>query len=157
MLKITINDRLSMSCPEDMQILSPEEKRELDFLEVGPGECLRNQEKHILISISWKQLRGLGGSILATGDIAGGSEKQIRKAMTQYGYHMDGRISRRIGDINADGFEYTYTADGVEMFGETLVTKDRRTVYYVHFYSRQEGKEENLEVLDYMLRTARWV
>ena len=93
--------------------------------------------------------------MLNAGDLAKNSEKTIRKAMQNMGYRCRGFEKRQIAGNRAEGFGYEYSAQGVEMLGETYVTKIEKTIYYLNFYNRRECETETAAVWEQILETVK--
>ena len=153
MESITLNDELTLTYPEGFRVLTQDEMDSMQFLEKGPGTCLSDPERHILISVGWKRPGVLAGLMLNAGDLAKNSEKTIRKAMQNMGYRCRGFEKKQIAGNRAEGFGYEYSAQGVEMLGETYVTKIEKTVYYFNFYARREREAEAMTVWKQILET----
>ena len=153
MESITLNDELTLTYPEGFRVLTQDEMDSMQFLEKGAGICLSDPERHILISVGWKRPGVLAGLMLNAGDLAKNSEKTIRKAMQNMGYRCRGFEKKQIAGNRAEGFGYEYSAQGVEMLGETYVTKIEKTVYYFNFYARREREAEAMTVWKQILET----
>lgn len=153
MESITLNDELTLTYPEGFRVLTQDEMDSMQFLEKGPGTCLSDPERHILISVGWKRPGVLAGLMLNAGDLAKNSEKTIRKAMQNMGYRCRGFEKREIAGNRAEGFGFEYSAQGVEMLGETYVMKIGKTIYYLNFYTRRECETETAAVWEQILET----
>ena len=125
-----LNNELSISFPEGFNEMSLEERKKLKLLAEGPGVCLSDPERHMIVSIGWKPLGLLPRLILNTNDIAAQTAK---------------------------GISYQYDAEGVEMTGETLAVKNKKTLYYFHVYTRTALLEQNQTLWDTLLAEGRWV
>lgn len=84
MKTILLNDELELTCPESFRVLSHEERNQLSFIEEGPGECLKDDSRHIMISIGWKRIGGLVSLLASTKDISVQSEKAVSQALSAY-------------------------------------------------------------------------
>ena len=52
-----VNEALLVSCPEGFHVMTEEERGKLKMLTDGPGICLSDPERHIMISVGY---RGIG-------------------------------------------------------------------------------------------------
>ena len=152
-----LNNELSISFPEGFNEMSLEERKKLKLLAEGPGVCLSDPERHMIVSIGWKPLGLLPRLILNTSDIAAQTAKAIRQAMTPFSYRGEKAVEKKLGGLTAKGISYQYDAEGVEMTGETLAVKSKKTLYYFHVYTRTALLEENQALWDTLLAEGRWV
>ena len=83
-------------------------------------------------------------------------EAKIRKPMSQYGYTLEGFMTREVGGKTADGYRYAYEVKGIGMVGESLSLKSGGNFYYIHSYFRQELREPSLQVLDKVFTSVTW-
>ena len=60
--RVTWNDTLTISCPEGFHVMDEEERSRLNFYGEGECECLSDPDRHIIISIGWARLNGLGAA-----------------------------------------------------------------------------------------------
>ena len=147
-----LTHELEMTFPEGFHEMGPEELSGLQFIAEGPGVCLKDPERHVVVSVGWKQIGAFAGLMLNTKDIAGNMEKTIRKAMEPFRYEAGKSVERRIGGETARGISFSYTAAGdIGMAGESLAMKRGKTIYYLHFYTRREMEEENRRIWEEIL------
>lgn len=150
------NNRLHLSFPDSFHVLDQEERKNLNVIAEGPGECLKDPESHIFISIGWKELNPILSLLVSAKDADGNSLKAIRSAMQPYGFEFCEKITRDIAGEKAYGFNYDYEAQGIRMRGETCVVKHKKVLYYLHLYIRRELKDESMKVWKEILASARW-
>ena len=152
---ITIQS-LTLSYPEDFSILDEAERAKMRFAEEGEGVCLSAPELHILISLAWTLTGPLIPRLLGSRELAERKQGAVRRPLSLTDYKLGDMLRRSVGGECAEGFCYTYTAQDIPMYGETLVVKAGRVFYYLHFYARQELKAESLPVWEAFLASARW-
>ncbi len=157
MENILLNNELNLSYPEGFHVLDDEERNRLTFFEDGPGVCLSDPERHIMMSVGWKQAGGFAAMVLNSKDVAKNMEAKIRKPMKQFGYRLEGFVSREVGGKQANGFRYEYEAQGIGMFAESLAVKMNKTIYYIHFYARTALKAESLPIMEDILGSILWM
>ena len=147
---------LTFPCPEGYHVMDETERAKLRFAEEGEGVCLSAPEKHVLISLACTQVGPLLPLLLGSREIAAHASKKIEKPMALMDYKAGPLLRRTVGGEGADGFSYTYTAQDIPMYGETLVVKAGRVLYYLHFYARQALRDEIVEEWVRLLGEARW-
>ena len=147
---------LSVPCPDGFHVMTPEERRSLQYAASGEGECLRDEKRHIIVSIGWKPLGGLLNLLFSTRDAAKNMEQQIGRIMQPFGWQSTGKLQKQIGSKTAEGFGYTYKAKNTAMYAQSLAVKHSKTIYYLHVYVRAERKDESLAVWDALLSGMRW-
>ena len=154
MERITLNNELNFSYPEDFHIMDEKELSGITFLQEGPGYCLRSPEKHIMIAAGYKKGGFFVSLLLDSLSMAKRMEGQVEKALSAGGYRMECPLSRRIAGKTADGFRYRYEVSGVGMTGESYILKYRKNFYFFHVYVRENLKEESLAVWNAFLDSA---
>ena len=157
MNRMKLNINLEIGVPEGFHVMDENDARRRTILAGGEGVVLEDPERHAVISIGWKAVGRLALKILSTKNIAGRSERSIRRAMKRYNYYYDGTAEPLIGGRKADGFRYTYYAQGVKMAGESDVVKFEQTLYYFHLYTRDALKDENCVTWNEILTSAEWI
>ena len=151
---ITVNE-LVIPCPEGFHVLDEKERSRLNFTEGGAGECMSDPQRHIFVSAGWKKIGLFSSLLLKDQDIINSMKASIGKSMSQFGFQEGGSIKRTVGGREAEGFCYTYTTQGVAMYGETLVMKAGKTLYNFHFYAREQLKAESIPVWENLLKGVR--
>ena len=151
-----LNDELKLCYPDSFHVLDETEKSALKFLGTGPGICLSDPERHILISIGWKSISGLAAMLVNSKDAAKRMEADISKPMLAYGCDRHGFAEKSVGSETASGFSYVYEAEGVEMYGESFALKHGRTLYYLNLYARRNMREESVKTWSEILSNAEW-
>ncbi len=157
MIRMKLNINLEIVVPEGFHVMDENDARRRTILAGGEGAVLEDPERHAVISIGWKAVGRLALKILSTKNIAGRAERSIRRAMKGYDYYFEEETEPLIGGRKADGFRYTYFAQGVKMAGESDVVKFEQTLYYFHLYTRDALKEENRVTWNEILASAEWI
>ncbi len=150
---ISINREWKLSYPDGFHIMEDAERRRLNFIGGAGSVCLSDPERHIVVSAGEKQINGFSALVLSGKDLAKNMEKQINKPMEPYGYHLEGFFTRQVGGKSAEGFRYTYMAQGIDMLGESYVVKNGKQLLYLHLYARDAQRDESLAVWNEMLRS----
>lgn len=152
--KVLLNNTISLPCPEGFHVMSEEERAKQNMLLQGPGFCLNNPDIHVTVSAAWRQIGRFPSLVLTASDIMKKMETQIRKPMQQFGYQMDGYLTRNLGRHKAEGFRYRYDVQGKGMYGEAFVIKEKDMLYYLYVYIRQEFLEAGLAAWENLLAEA---
>ena len=151
-----LNNELNLTYPDGFKVMTPEDLKQYKFFEEAPGFCINDADRHIIISVSWRQSNPFVAMLVSSADIAKNMEAKIRKPMGQYGYTLEGFMSREVGGKTADGYRYAYEVKGIGMVGESLSLKSGGNFYYIHSYFRQELREPSLQVLDKVFTSVTW-
>ena len=72
------NNTLSLTFPDGFHVMNNDERKKLKMLADGPGECLTDPDRHIIISIGWKELGLFPALLVSVKDAADNSQKAIR-------------------------------------------------------------------------------
>lgn len=153
---VKLNNDLDLSYPDGFHVMTEEELKKHKYFEGAPGFCIEDPERHIILSVSWRQANPFVAMIAGTADIARNMEAKIRKPMKKFDYQTEGFMKRDIGGRTADGFRYTYKVQDIVMCGESLSARNGSNFYYIHSYYRDALREESLAVLDGIFGAAVW-
>ena len=154
MKPLLINDKLHVRFPDGFQEMSREERAALKDHSGNHGISLKSTEHHIILSIGWTRVDGIRGvfsKMLRGKDPVQNAEDCYKKQMRSFGYRTQERLTREIAGVLAEGLRFCYSAQGIEMTGETYVFEKDRTLYYFHCYYRTQLSEESLPVLSSIL------
>ena len=154
-MEVNINNEWTLQFPDGFHVMDEEERRGLNFIEKGPGECLKDPDRHIIVSISWKKA-GLFTALADPADAIKAMETKVSKTMQPYGYKPDGFSERSSGGRSFSGFRYTYSVQGTGMTGESCIGKNGKVFYYLHCYYRT-AMPESSDVWKGILDSAKWL
>lgn len=155
MQELLLNDELYLTYPAGFRRMTAEELGKLQMLAAGEGVALTDPERHMIVTVGWKQPGMLTNMLLSVKDLAKNMERQIRKPMEEFGYRLESRQERDIAGLPARGICYTYRVQGTDMYAESWVCRNKRTVYWFHVYARNELREESLPVWSEILGLTR--
>lgn len=150
-MRITLDKRLYMDCPEGFRRLSEEELQKMNLNAGGKGLCISDSTRHIVITVTWTQVNALSSWLLGTRETAGSMERQIAKRMKPFSYYWIDNLKRDIDGQVARGFNYDYVVNGINMTGQSLVVKNEENLFYFHMYARKARREESLRVFNEIL------
>ena len=156
MIEKILNNEMSISYPEGFHVMDKEELKGQQFLQEGPGWCISDPDRHIVVSAAWRKTNGLIARMLNTRDVAKNMSAQIRKPMQKFGFQLEGFLQKEMGGLRADGYLYQYVVQGTGMAGESFCIKKGSTFYYIHCYFRQALKDESLAVLEEIFQSVTW-
>ena len=152
-----VHDELKLFCPDGFHFMDADERARLRFLGADSGVSLSDPERHMLVSIGWTRFVGVSALLFNDHALAKKTEADIRKGMLSLGYQSGGFLQRSVGGRIMEGFAYTYTAQGIAMYGETCALKTPQTLYYFQLYARDALREESLPVWEALLADAEWL
>ena len=150
-MRISIDNRLYMDCPEGFHELTEEERQGMNLAPGGKVLCISDPVRHIVITVAWSQVKGLYSMLLGPRETAWTMSRQIEKNMKQFSYVWLDDVKRTVDGRTARGVDYEYSAKGINMTGESLVIKESEDLYYFHMYARIVRREESLEVFKEIL------
>ncbi len=150
-----LNNEMNVTFPEGFVIMNAAECSEMKMIKEGRGECIKDTDRHIVISMAWKKA-GLFAAAAEPSDAIKKMEANIRKAQAPFDYQLDEFKKKDLGGRSAEGIRFHYVVQNTEMTSESYITKNGRTFYYLHFYGRTELKEESLAVWEEILNSISW-
>ena len=153
--QVVLNGEVTLTYPEGFRELTREEIQQMEGVKGDPGMCIRDEERHIIVTAGWKK-SALAALMLKEGDVTARIQGQMESAMEEFGYELQGFLEREVGGKTVKAFRYTYETHGVGMLGEALVVKHKRTFYYLYFYCRTEQPEPAGEIWEEMMRSIKW-
>ena len=148
-----MNDTLSLTFPDGFEKLDEAQLQQLRAMKSSPDVCLRDEEKHIIVSLAYKRAGFLSG-VLNGRDLIKSAQSRLAAAMRGYGYRLTGYEDRRVGSKAAQSFQYAYVAQDVGMRGECCAIKEGKAIYYLHFYGRAEEEDSCRAVIASVLGSA---
>ena len=151
-----LNQELKVVIPDGFHEMDEAERGKLNLYREAPDWCISDPARHIVLSVAWKR-QSLASLLLSSREIADKMEKSIRKPMEPYGYKLEAFLQESFHGTPADGFRYSYTAQGIGMTGESFSVKHGKTFYYIHSYVRSALLEESLSVLRELYNFWEWL
>lgn len=151
MKTITFNNEIKIAYPEGFHVMNDEELREMNYTGEGNAIFLRDEERHMVVSVGEKEIPGFSALMLNQKEIAKNTEGYIKKANSSYDYRLGEFFERNIGNDTGNGFSYGYVAKDTAMYAECFTVKKKKKVYYYYLYTREEQKEKNLGIWDEIL------
>ena len=75
-----LNNELEITFPECFIEMGPDSMAGLSFVEKGRGVCMKDEGRHIIITVGWKHIGKLAGLLLNENDLEINMETRIRNA-----------------------------------------------------------------------------
>ena len=147
---------LTLPRPDGFHVMAETEWSKLRVLADGEGIGLSDPERHMIVTLGYRQASGFSAVLLSTKDLAKNMEKQIRKSMAALGCKTEDMKQRSIGGRVAHGCRYSYTVQDVDMTGESYVIKEKKEIWYLHVYMRTALLAGSVPVWEEMLDSAAW-
>lgn len=151
-----LNEELLFSYQDGFREMGEEEIAKLSTDGNPPQFAVTDPDRHMIVTVGFKSIPGFSAMMLNEKELAKKMEPQIAKPMKPFGYQLEGFVTEQVGTKTAEGFRYSYTAQDVEMCGESLAAKQDKNLYYIHCYYRNALKEDSLAVLEEMLKNSSW-
>lgn len=152
----TINRELTLTFPEGFHEMTGAELSGLRFIEEGPAACFANPDRHMIVTVGWKEVNMLKQALLIFADPVENMKGFIQEAFEPYSYRFERYLSGPIGTRTAGGLAYGYTAQDIRMVAEAWVLKSGGCLYYFNVYTREALRDENLPVWRELLASAQW-
>ncbi len=155
-MKEIIIDDLILYYDDDFSLIGEEETMQMKFYGDSTGICIRNEKKHMIVTIGSKKINGFSNLLLNNKDLVNLTQEDIARAMRPYDYKLASSLMETADGQEMRGFAYDYIAEGVPMYGEAYVAKKDRKIYYLYLYVRQECKEDGIGLWKKMIGDLKW-
>jgi hypothetical protein len=140
--------QLDLEFPEGFSLLSEEEIALLNINETGDENfVLRDENRHTIASLAYRRVNALFLAVLTLKEIVEKNEKETADLMRSFAYHREAFLERG----EAMGFAYSYEVQGRRMYGMSFNRKGKKGIYHLHFYMREEEKEERSRLVEEIL------
>ena len=134
-----INGVFTLEIPENLQPVSAEELQEFSRGGDPFQWAVRDTERHVMITALWKQYSGLISWLADMKAMAKKNQQMVSKVYEGNDYRLTGYISMEAGDLPAEGYRFTYTAEGIAHSAAVMLIKEGRTVYSITCAGREEN------------------
>ena len=157
MAKTLIHGELEIAYPEGFNLMTSDELRKAYNNPYPNIWGIRDEERHILITVFWKDSNELLSKLASAESLAKRAEKTISRGMRKLAYRFGGKFTTTIAGCEAHGFRYEFTGAGdVAQVAETIVFKHGKICYTLYYYTRPETAAANLPVHDAILAALRF-
>ncbi|MBQ6383147.1 MAG: hypothetical protein IJJ42_06095 [Clostridia bacterium] len=152
-----INNTIRVVLAPEFHEMDPEEKKKVYAgSAVIPEWCVRDPERHMLFSASWKQMNGILAMMACSMDGAKGLEKRMRMALRDRNYRPGEYIREELGGKKVFGFTFRYQGKEGELLSRTVMVRDGGCIYYLTSQIRAEDEKEAEAVMDEIWGSLSW-
>ena len=157
MEQMKINHTIRIMLPPEFHQMDPEEKKTLYAASaVIPEWCVRDPERHMIFSASWKQMNVILAMMACSMDGAKGLEKRMRIALRDRNYQFGEYIREDLGGKKAFGFTFRCQGKEGELLNRTMMIRDGGCIYYLTSQIRTENEKESKAIMDEIWRSISW-
>lgn len=143
----TVNGTVEFEVPDGFSVMSAEELRQAYRNEDPNRWGIRDEERHIIVTVMWKAYTGLLGLFLSDlKAVCKKNEQLSSKGYAGHGYRCGGFFSLSVDGQPAEGYRFSYRVGDVEQSAETILIRQGRTIYSVTFAGRAENQAADQEV-----------
>ena len=156
MERILLNNELELTCPDGFRSLDQEEMKKFTFANEQPGCVLESEEQHMIVSLAWHRIGILLSLLFSPREMAGKMAEYIAKADKDYNHRQGEFFDRTIDGSKASGFDYSYTAQNIEMESRMIVAKRGRNLYCIYFYFRKALHQQSVQLMEEIISSMSW-
>ena len=147
MRKQTVNDTYTLEIPDSFEPMDPEDLAALSGNGGDPFRWgVRDRENRVMILALWKRYPALLSWLADPKAVAKKNEQLTRKAYEGHGYRFLEFVSLRAGEEQAEGYRFTYEAEGITHARSNFLVKDGKTIYAFICAGREENMDRDLAV-----------
>ncbi len=155
MEKVLVNS-LEVARPEGFCVMDHEELVQAYGLDYECMWGMRDDERHMILSISWKVSNKLLSKLASAKLVAEQSEKSQRRRCRKMGYHSDGLFQTEVAGREAWAFRYGYSPQNAPVQEtEIVVVKDGTCCYTIMYHTRDECAQANRPLYEEILASMR--
>ena len=148
-MKVTMNEgKLSAILPDGFKELTSEEITARSGKSAKDNWAASNDEKHIMINITWKNIPLLG-KIVDLKKTVSTTQGQIEKVIPTFKKIRD--VETTIASLPAEGFVYEYQVQNIDMVSQYLLIKANKQYYAFMLIVRKENYNDYLPEFDNFL------
>ncbi len=154
MSRQNVNNTFSLQIPETFEPMSAEDLRQLSAGGGDPYQWgVRDREHHVMIVALWKQYPALLAWMSDVKAIAKKNEQLTRRVYEGHDYRLLGFKALQAGDRNAEGYCFSYRAEGVSQVVNSFLVKEGKTVYSFLCTGREENTAADQAMFSEMLKS----
>ncbi|MBR6707120.1 MAG: hypothetical protein IKI84_10640 [Clostridia bacterium] len=158
MTQSIINNTIRIALPPEFHQVDPEEKKRIYAMSaVIPDWSVRDPERQMIFSASWKQMNGILAMLACSMDGAKGLERRMRSALREREYRFGEYIKGKIGEKKAFGFTFRCLGKEGELLNRTMMVRDGGCIYYLTSQIRAEGENGSKAIMDGIWRSLSWI
>ena len=144
MSRQTINNTFTLNIPDSFEPMSSTELNELSRQGGDPYRWgVRDREKHIMFVVLWKQVPAILGWLADLNGIVKRNEQLTRKAYANHDYQLRKFDSMQAGKVRTEGYQFSYSAQGIKQNVTNFLIKDGKIVYSFMWVGREVNMAED--------------
>ena len=154
----TINETFSLQVPDTFERMDVETLRGLSR---GSGDPflwgMRDRENHVMILAMWKRYPALLSLLADPKTLVKKNEQLTRKLYEGHHYRLLGFLSMQAGEEKAEGYRFSYSAEGIDHVRTNFLIRDGKTVYAFICAGREENADMDLAVFSRVMESLEYV
>lgn len=140
---VLINDELALTYPEGFRLMERGELEHAFALEYPDMWGIRDEERHMLISLIWKETNGVLRKLVSTKTLVKDYEKRIARTFRHGNYRREEFFETEVAGLAAQGARFSYHHLGVDQLGELVMFRREGCTYSLYYYTRPELARAN--------------
>ena len=157
MQKAMVNDSLEFAMPEGFRLMDHEELVQAYELDYPLMWGMRDEERHVVLSVFWKVNNKLLAKLATPKLVADSRRNTLRRILRERDIHFDEEFDSEIAGLKARGLRYRYVNNGNQYTCEYVVVINDRTCYTIDYYSRSDLAEANRPMYEEILSSMTFV
>ena len=157
MSRQTINETFSLQVPDAFERMDGESLRGLsrggDPFQWG----MKDRENHVMILAMWKRYPALISLLADPKTLVKKNEQLTRKLYEGHGYRLLGFLSMQAGEEKAEGYRFSYSAEGIAHVRTNFLIRDGKTVYAFICAGREENADTDLAMFSRVMESLEYV
>ena len=157
MSRQTINETFFLQVPDTFERMDGESLRGLsrggDPFQWG----MKDRENHVMIIAMWKRYPALISLLADPKTLVKKNEQLTRKLYDGHGYRLLGFLSMQAGEEKAEGYRFSYSAEGIAHVRINFLIRDGKTVYAFICAGREENADTDLTMFSRVMESLEYV
>lgn len=153
-----INETYSLQIPDSFESMDGEDLRGLSRGSGDPFQWgVKDRENHVMIIAMWKRYHALLSLLADPKAVVKRNEQLTRELYEGHGYRLLGFLSAQAGEEKAEGYRFSYSAEGIACVRTSFLVKDGRTVYAFICAGREENADTDLAMFSRVMTSLEYV
>ena len=157
MQKAMVNDSLEFVMPEGFRLMDHEELVQAYELDYPCMWGMRDEERHVVLSVFWKVNNKLLAKLATPKLVADSRQNTLRRILKGREPHFDEKFTCEIAGQKAQGLRYGYVNKGNSYTCEYVVVMNGRACYTIDYYSRSDLAEANRPIYEEVISSMTFV
>lgn len=156
MNEITLNDELTLTCPDGFREMEGDELKAVFPEEPMGCWAACDDERHIIIAAQWHDSgRKLLAKMVSAKDQLGRIDSARRKSFKSYGYQSGKPYETEVAGEGAWRQDCSYQIKGIDHVASSVVLKSGSCFYTLYLYGRAAQEAESRAAFDQVLSSLR--